>query len=263
MLLLCLALALATAPSTAFALPATVSAAAAAVSPGATTAGGGLQMSVWPNAGQGGVPRVSTIAGLDNLTWAPSMANTTFSALVLGTFMPPYATAADSGMPVRWDLTCSIQGVSAFLYLDDHLVCQGGNDPATWGGYRPEARVPWAGTPSSTGKSYFLRLRIVHRAGSMAVHQTASFTLLYSPVNDGPPPSPTYIGCHVDMTGGKRDLPFNAGDEPQDDSPAVCGRKCLAYTYFGLQNGDNCFCGNNSPAQGAAPESECNVRGFI
>ena len=50
------------------------------------------------------------------------MEGKTFSALVLGSFMPPYDGAA-------WDITCKVTGMSAFLYLDDHLVCQGGNDP--------------------------------------------------------------------------------------------------------------------------------------
>lgn len=116
--------------------------------------------------------------------------------------------------------------------------------------------MPWTGTPSSAGKSYFVRLRVVHKAGRP--EEPASFSLLYTP-SDAPVRNATYLGCYKDLTDGKRDLPFNAGDEPKDDSRAVCGAKCDAFVYFGLQDGDNCFCGNEPPAQGKAPETDCNM----
>jgi hypothetical protein len=71
-------------------------------------------------------------------------AHSTWSAVVLGSFTPPYDGKT------TWTITCDIKGVSAFLYLDDHMVCQGGNDNATWGGYMPQNSVPWPGTPSTT-----------------------------------------------------------------------------------------------------------------
>lgn len=77
-----------------------------------------------------------------------------------------------------------------------------------------------------------------------------------------PPPPPTpakYLGCFHDLVNGQRDLPFNAGDEPNDDGPAICGAKCHTHEYFGLQDKINCFCGDAAPAQGKAPETDCNM----
>ena len=155
-----------------------------------------------------------------------------------------------------WKITCDIEGLSAFVYLDDHLVCQGGNDEATWGKYRPENLVPWVGTPAYSGLDYFLRVKILHKAGTPG---TAKITVKYTPVRPNKPTPSTYIGCFIDMVNHKRDLPVNAGDEPSDDSPDVCSAKCSEYKYFGLQDGDNCFCGNSYGSMGSAPASDCNM----
>ena len=40
-----------------------------------------------------------------------------FSVRILGSFTPPYDVH-----PKKWKIGCQITGVSAFLYLDDHLV---------------------------------------------------------------------------------------------------------------------------------------------
>lgn len=121
----------------------------------------------------GGTPTVSTISDLNEVTW-PDLEDNVYSARILGSFMPPYKDGE------LWDISCNISGISAFLYLDDHLVCQGGNDPAAWADNKPERRVPWPGTPSSAGKPYFLRLRLVHRPGPSNGSSVASFSMLYS-----------------------------------------------------------------------------------
>eukprot|EP00729_Bicosta_minor_P013321 gene13321-31113_t len=133
--------------------------------------------------------------------------------------------------------------------------------------------ITWPGTPSTTEPkaAYFLRARILHKPSSNGTTATtslfssppsppASITALYTRVSPNPKPAPsTYVGCYKDGGGGQRDLPFNAGDNPNDDSPAICGMACKAYTYFGLQDGDNCFCGNSYGSQGKASESDCNM----
>lgn len=44
---------------------------------------------------------MSYIASLSNVTWPASMGNETFSALILGSFTPPYVAG-----PRRHDLSC-------------------------------------------------------------------------------------------------------------------------------------------------------------
>eukprot|EP00658_Telonema_sp_P-2_P034540 TRINITY_DN25205_c0_g1_i2.p1 TRINITY_DN25205_c0_g1~~TRINITY_DN25205_c0_g1_i2.p1 ORF type:complete len:721 (+),score=172.82 TRINITY_DN25205_c0_g1_i2:163-2325(+) len=61
--------------------------------------------------------------------------------------------------------------------LDDHLVCQGGNDPDTWGAYKPESTVPWPGTPSTQGLPYFVRAKFTHRSNEAT---SPTFSLLYT-----------------------------------------------------------------------------------
>jgi len=123
-----------------------------------------LRVEIWPNAGMHGEPNITAAPSLD----AVVLPSGVFSARVLGSFIPPAP-----GSP-RWALACNStgHGLSAFLHLDDHLVCQLGNDPNTWpdirGGPKAPKRgvpyesvVPWPNTPSSAGKPYFLRATFV------------------------------------------------------------------------------------------------------
>jgi len=61
-----------------------------------------------------------------------------FSVEILGSLRVPTDVGA-------WNVSCNAQGGAFFLWLNHHLVCQGGNDPATWGAYRAERLIPFAG----------------------------------------------------------------------------------------------------------------------
>ena len=67
---------------------------------------------------------------------------------------------------------------------------------------------------------------------------------------------PTYVGCFTDCGGGVRAMPHNAGNLPTTDSPDSCAEKCNGWEYIGLQDGQDCFCGNGTgfKAQGISPK---------
>ena len=50
---------------------------------------------------------------------------------------------------------------------------------------------------------------------------------------------PIYVGCYADD--GDRDFTINKGNGYDKSS---CNSACKDYTYFGLQNGGECWCGN-------------------
>ena len=75
----------------------------------------------------------------------------------------------------------------------------------------------------------------------------------------------TYLGCHSEAT-GKRALSdfqqfYGQGDRNDVES---CSAACSDYTYFGVEFGSGCYCGNNInlgslPRAGLAPdETGCN-----
>jgi hypothetical protein len=88
---------------------------------------------------------------------------------------------------------------------------------------------------------------------------------------------PVYIGCDRDSTeASNRDLniTFSRGSEldggdfspiqpltfPGADvmTPALCSAICTGFKFFGVQDGSNCFCGNDYGNQGGkAPEGDC------
>ena len=65
-----------------------------------------------------------------------------------------------------------------------------------------------------------------------------------------------YVGCFVDN--GARVLPDNLlGDDAL--TAEKCEAHCADYSYFGVEYGRECWCGNGAPSASlAAPESECN-----
>ncbi|KAL2129233.1 hypothetical protein VTI74DRAFT_8062 [Chaetomium olivicolor] len=65
-----------------------------------------------------------------------------------------------------------------------------------------------------------------------------------------------YLGCFVDQ--GARVLPDNLlGDDQM--TAQKCAAHCANYSYFGVEYGRECWCGN-SPPKVAASESECSMR---
>jgi hypothetical protein len=94
----------------------------------------------------------------------------------------------------------------------------------------------------------------------------------------------TYIGCYKDNGPPTRDLPVffcsNGNDNPagpgyycaddpsgitpyagkKDMTTLVCSALCKEFKFFGLQDGGECYCGNDYGNQGGkAPESDCNM----
>jgi hypothetical protein len=72
---------------------------------------------------------------------------------------------------------------------------------------------------------------------------------------------PSYVGCFTDCAGGggpfgTRAMPHNAGNLPTTDSAAHCATKCSGWEYIGLQDGQDCFCGNGTgfSSQGVSPK---------
>jgi hypothetical protein len=206
-----------------------------------------LRMSTWSNAAFGGEPTsTSTVADITvaALSWP---ATSIFSVELQGTLTPPAGGS--------YDVECSFVGGSGFIWLDDHCVCQGGNDPATWGDYIPQTIVPFNHAQGVTlNRTLFLRMTFQHGAANNtagaprpSVSMSWSALPVPSPTPTPPPPTPAminYLGCYVDDTNGKRDLPYNAGDLKTTNSPAACSAECFGWKYFGLQDGTNCFCGN-------------------
>eukprot|EP00937_MAST-01D_sp_MAST-1D-sp2_P003752 g3752.t1 len=232
---------------------------------------GGLLLEAYPNGAWGGTASLNaTVAALDNATLAsqPALgAADVFSVEVRGSLTPPAG---------RVRLECSIAHGSAFVWLDDHVVCQGGNAAAVWGQYESDATVlPWEATLARGGEAaarapLFLRATFAHPTPTAGAPALELRWVALPPAPAPPaPPAPLalkYVGCYVDAQGGKRDLPFNAGDLPTSNDPAACAAECEARgelrEYVGLQDGTNCFCGDSFGSQGAAPggDAECSAR---
>ena len=178
-------------------------------------------------------------------------------------------------------LSCEILNGAGFLWLDDHVICQGGHDPTQWGKYKSDALVlPWYVAPGvplggSVTKPLFLRATFAH-LDRADMRGKPSFTLKWGALPPIPPPGPpsppypppTYVGCYHDDGKKGRDLPFNAGDLKggvgNTDSPSACAQECRTKMggrmpkYISLQDGDNCFCGNSYGQYGNA--TNCNMR---
>ena len=65
----------------------------------------------------------------------------------------------------------------------------------------------------------------------------------------------TYLGCYRDNI-KNRDLQKFIGASYK---PMSCMKACLEYTYFGLQYGEECYCGNSYGNYGPARETQCST----
>lgn len=84
---------------------------------------------------------------------------------------------------------------------------------------------------SRTNKTQvFLRATLVQ---PQPVSEQSSLTVTWAKVGS----RPSLLGCFVDNQ--TRDLPVNAGDSPQGNSPADCSSKCVGWAFFGLQSATN------------------------
>ena len=71
---------------------------------------------------------------------------------------------------------------------------------------------------------------------------------------------PQYIGCYTDDP--NRDLKNGPGESLilRNFTSSTCNEKCKGYSYFSLQYGGQCFCGNayaTSYNYQKRPDSEC------
>jgi hypothetical protein len=69
--------------------------------------------------------------------------------------------------------------------------------------------------------------------------------------------SAPYLGCFVDPPQGARTLPDDLLGA-DNMTAQVCAQHCAAYSYFGVEYGRECWCGN-SPPQIPAPASDCSM----
>eukprot|EP01052_Picozoa_sp_SAG31_P002131 SAG31_NODE_72_length_27821_cov_26.870572_7_plen_604_part_00 len=235
----------------------------------------GLQMTVWNNGAWGGEGAAQIVSGIDNATFAFASDAEVFSAELRGTFTPPL-DAVRAGR--RLELSCIFVNGNGYLWLDDHVICEGGHDRTQWGAYQSDAKIlPWMVAPGEPlgqlGGPLFLRATFAHPKPTggpppFVVFRWTSLPPLPPPAPPLPPPTqaPTFVGCYIDSTNGKRDLAYNAGDlktSGNPDGPRECRAECAskghALKYIGLQDGTNCFCGDTMGSQGKAPDSECNM----
>ena len=234
----------------------------------------GLTMTTWKNGAAGGNGTVSTVTGLDSTTLSFASAADVFSVEIRGTFTPPLAQVSAGK---RIELSCEITNGNGYIWLDDHVICEGGHDPAQWGKYQSDAKVlPWMVAPRQPlgvlGGPLFLRATFAHPTPNTGPPPTIILKWVAlpapppSPPPGPPPPPPTYVGCFMD-NGKQRDLAYNAGDlktTQNPDGPLACAAECRAQghalKYIGLQDGTNCFCSDTMGSQGKAKtDSECNM----
>ena len=67
------------------------------------------------------------------------------------------------------------------------------------------------------------------------------------------------LGCYLDKL-SPRQLEKLAYAGRQDNTPERCEDSCRGYLYFGLQSGEECFCGNTLAHQEKRAESDCHLR---
>ncbi|KAH3792990.1 hypothetical protein DPMN_146492 [Dreissena polymorpha] len=64
-----------------------------------------------------------------------------------------------------------------------------------------------------------------------------------------------YLGCYMNQM--QRVLPVRYPDSTSN-SPLECASRCRSYRFAGVENSNECFCGNVQPVV-SKPESECNA----
>lgn len=69
------------------------------------------------------------------------------------------------------------------------------------------------------------------------------------------------VGCYHDNT-QQRDLPTRTSSKSvtQEQCVKECAMKDETFSYFGLQDGDKCFCGKSYGKYGQAEDGACNKR---
>ena len=157
----------------------------AACAKGSTTSHG-LLMRRWPNRAFGGNYVQTVVPTLSSATTSASDSEP-FSLEALGTItLPDGAAAADEQ---RWLITCESRGGSLFLWLDDHLVCEAGNNQPRWNPFRLEAVVPFNHTlraARSGQTSYFLRATFVQQPSTATLAGRPFFSLLWQRAASAP-----------------------------------------------------------------------------
>ncbi|KAG8919421.1 hypothetical protein FRC00_011351, partial [Tulasnella sp. 408] len=103
------------------------------------------------------------------------------------------------------------------------------------------------------------RLTLFQRNGASSSSSFSSTsTTTFRSASDALVPSGwANLGCYVDqpartLTGASRLI-------WSDVTPALCAANCAGYTYFGTENGNECFCGNALTSNVPTAISECNV----
>jgi hypothetical protein len=215
-----------------------------------------LQVSVWPNAARSGPAASFRAANLSQLAF-PGMTNASvFSVDILGSIQPPYQLEGES-----WELHCAATaGLSVFVHVDDHLVCQSGHDPLTWVDFKVQNQIPFPGAvfAANSNASYTLRVALLHHTQTAAA--VPSFTLAYRQVKTSNLPpllTPALIGC---FASSKAHLLLNGtAADGRAAGPAQCSRICAAYRYFGLAQRTECWCGDTYTTVPANRSHSCNV----
>lgn len=217
----------------------------------------GLKVDVYPNAAHAGTPSSRFRAlNLSNLTFPSVTKHSVFSVSILGSLRPPYELAASNEV---WDIRClASEGLSVFLHLDDHLVCQSGHDNKTWVDFKAQTQIPFEGAVynAMTNASYTIRAALVHHKPTDIA---PSFTVAFRRVkrsNDLPPlVAPKYIGC---FAASADHLLINAtpAGAAQTASPGSCSEICRIYRFFGLSSGFECWCGDT---YGVDSSSNCTI----
>jgi hypothetical protein len=73
-----------------------------------------------------------------------------------------------------------------------------------------------------------------------------------------------YIGCFADRLGTRdRDLSGLFDWSGAHKTPKKCAEFCKLFRYFALQNGAECYCGNEYGSYGALPETKCAMPGLV
>ncbi|KAG9044270.1 hypothetical protein FS837_008421 [Tulasnella sp. UAMH 9824] len=103
------------------------------------------------------------------------------------------------------------------------------------------------------------RLTLFQRNGaSSSSTSTTTSTSASSTASSAPVPSGwTNLGCYVDQTA--RTLTGASKLNWSVMTPALCAANCAGYTYFGTENGNECYCGNALTSNVPRAVSECNV----
>jgi len=145
------------------------------------------------------------------------------------------ATGASSTLTVE---NCA-QMCSGYLFfgVQDGNQCFCGNNYGNFG-LSNGCNMACAGNPSQNCGGPWANS--VYQQGSQTPVPSVSVTV--------------FIGCYTD--GQSRDLPIIASGGSSTMTVETCAQMCTGYKYFGVQNSDQCFCGNAYGAYG--PSTGCN-----